>query len=196
MGSHARHGLAAVRDALNHDPDRFTADFYTRLFSARPALRDLFPATMAHQRAALFGVLDHIFEVVPDTASHPELIAVLSQLGRLPPGGLLTGNTIVTLVDAPIPAPAGAPVPANEGEFKAYADERRTQIDMRVAKIIRLGDQRRVDVGVDIGNLLNTNHATTFENNYQYGQPEGGTWNNPTVVVSPRFMRLNFTFNF
>lgn len=82
MGSHARHGIGAVRDAINRDPDRFAVDFYTRLFTAKPVLRDLFPASMAHQRAALFGVLDHILEVVPDPMGHPDLIALLSQLGR------------------------------------------------------------------------------------------------------------------
>ncbi len=61
MGSHARHGLAAVRETIGRDPDRFVSDFYTRLFTARPDLRDLFPATMSHQRSALFGVLDPIF---------------------------------------------------------------------------------------------------------------------------------------
>ncbi|GAA1460060.1 FAD-binding oxidoreductase [Williamsia maris] len=82
MGSHTRNGLAAVRGAIGRDPDRFVSNFYTRLFSVRPDLRDLFPATMAHQRAALFGVLDHIFEVIPDPAGHTDLIGFLGQLGH------------------------------------------------------------------------------------------------------------------
>ena len=38
---------------------------------------------------------------------------------------------------------------------------------MRFAKIFRFG-KRRADVGVDLGNLLNTNYTTTYENTYQY----------------------------
>ncbi|MGU3291684.1 FAD-binding oxidoreductase [Williamsia sp. M5A3_1d] len=82
MGGHTRRGLALVRARIAEDPDRFVADFYTRLFTIRPALRDLFGATMAHQRAALFGVLDHVLEAFPDTASHPDLVDLLAQLGR------------------------------------------------------------------------------------------------------------------
>ena len=54
----------------------------------------------------------------------------------------------------------------------------------------------RCDVGIDLQNLLNTNYPTAYENTYQYGPPNGGTWNNPTTVVTPRFVRLNATLNF
>jgi hypothetical protein len=103
--------------------------------------------------------------------------------GRLPPGGLATGNTSVDILDA---------------DHRLFADERRTQIDMRFAKIFRFGP-RRLDVGVDLGNLLNTNYATTYENTYQYSvgnTASGGTWNNPTAVYTPRFVRWNLTVDF
>jgi hypothetical protein len=103
--------------------------------------------------------------------------------GRLPPGSLATGITSIDLLD---------------NDHRLYADERRTQIDMRFAKIFRFG-QRRVDVGVDLGNLLNTNYATTYENIYQYSVGNaamGGTWNNPTAIYTPRFVRWNLTDHF
>ena len=78
---------------------------------------------------------------------------------------------------------------------RLYADNRRTQIDMRFAKIFRFGG-RRLDVGVDLQNLLNTNYATAYETQYAYGAANGGTWNNPTTILGPRFARLNFTFNY
>ncbi|WP_307851744.1 FAD-binding oxidoreductase [Williamsia sp. CHRR-6] len=81
MAATADEGLGAVAEAIAHDPDGFVADFYTRLFATRPDLRELFPATMEHQRAALFGVLDHILATVPDLDAHPDLIALLTQLG-------------------------------------------------------------------------------------------------------------------
>ena len=81
-------------------------------------------------------------------------------LGRLPRGNSATGNTTVALTD---------------NDHRLFAENRRTQIDMRLAKIFRFG-ATRADVGVDIGNLLNTNYATGFEDTYQFGQPDGGTW--------------------
>src|SRR5712671_1701555 len=103
--------------------------------------------------------------------------------GRLPPSGLATGNTSIDILD---------------NDHRLYADNRRTQIDMRFAKILRFG-KRRVDVGVDLGNLLNTNYATTYENTYQYSAGNtamGGTWNNPTAIYTPRFVRWNLTVDF
>ena len=69
---------------------------------------------------------------------------------------------------------------------------------MRFAKIVRLGSTR-ADIGVDLANLLNTNYATGWENTYQFtlgNTGNGGTWNNPTAIYAPRFVRLNFTVNF
>jgi hypothetical protein len=106
---------------------------------------------------------------------------VRNLLNRLPPGALLTGNTTVYLVD--------------NGDNRMYVDNRRTQIDMRFAKILRFG-RTRTDIGVDLYNLLNTNYALGYENNYSYTQPNGGTWQNPNSILPPRFARLNFTINY
>ena len=81
---------------------------------------------------------------------------------------------------------------------RLFSGERRTQVGMRFAKIFRFGSTR-TDIGVDVGNLLNTNYATNWENTYQYSignAGTGGSWNNPTAVYTPRFVRLNFTVNF
>ncbi len=107
---------------------------------------------------------------------------IQSIIGRLPPGALATGNTTIDILD---------------NDHRLYAD-RRTQIDMRFAKIFRFGS-KRLDIGVDLSNLLNTNYATTFENTYQYSlgnTAQGGTWNNPTAIYSPRFVRWNLTVDF
>jgi hypothetical protein len=108
---------------------------------------------------------------------------VQTLLGRIPPGGTAGGNTIVTLLD---------------NDHRLYADNRRTQVDLRVAKIFRIG-KKRLDVGVDGENLLNTNYATTYDSTYQYSvgnTTTGGTWNNPTAIYPPRYARLNFTLHF
>ena len=77
-------------------------------------------------------------------------------LGRLPPGGLATGTTVVALLD---------------NTDRVYADTRRNQIDMRFAKVFRFG-ARRFDVGVDLQNLLNTNYATAYETRTLATAPE------------------------
>ena len=108
---------------------------------------------------------------------------IRNALGRLPPGSTATGNTTVDILDA---------------DHRLFADDRRTQIDMRFAKILRFGS-RRVDIGVDLSNLLNTNYTTTYENAYQFSvgnTAQGGTWNNPTAVYTPRFVRWNLTVDF
>jgi hypothetical protein len=108
---------------------------------------------------------------------------VLQILGRIPPGGTAGGNTNVALLD---------------DDHQLYADNRRTQVDLRVAKIFRFG-KKRLDVGVDGENLLNTNYAMAYDNTYQYSvgnTTTGGTWNNPTTIYPPRYARLNFSVSF
>jgi carboxypeptidase family protein len=107
-------------------------------------------------------------------------------LGRLPAGGLITGNTAVPLLDT---------------DHRLFVGGRRNQVDMRVAKILRFG-RTRADVGFDLQNLLNTNYATAYTTTYAYdnavvtGDENGGTWLNPTSVYTPRFVRFNVTFDF
>ena len=104
-------------------------------------------------------------------------------LGRLPTGQTATGTQTINLID---------------NDHRLYSGERRTQVDMRFAKIVRFGSTR-ADIGVDLANLLNTNYATTWDNTYQYSignVGNGGTWDNPTPIYAPRLVRLNFTVSF
>ncbi len=97
--------------------------------------------------------------------------------GTLPPGLLSTGNSTISLTDP---------------DHRLFASNRRTQVDMRFAKVVRLG-RTRTDVGVDLWNLFNTNYATAYEGDYG---PVGSEWLNPTSIYAPRFVRLNFTVSF
>jgi hypothetical protein len=108
---------------------------------------------------------------------------IAATLGHLPVGATATGTTTIQIADN-----------AN----RVYADNRRTQVDMRVAKVLRFG-RTRSDVGVDLNNLLNTNYATGYNTTYAYSAgntASGGTWGNPTSIYAPRFVRLNYTLNF
>ena len=108
---------------------------------------------------------------------------VQALLGHLPFGALPNGTTTVALLDA---------------SNRDYASNRRSQIDMRFAKVFRFSG-RRVDIGIDLQNLLNSNYGTAYETQYAYSTANtanGGTWFNPTTVLAPRFARVNLTFNF
>ena len=108
---------------------------------------------------------------------------IAAALGHLPPGATATGTTTIPLV---------------HNDTRLYADERRTQVDMRFAKIVRFG-RTRTDIGVDLNNLFNTNYATGFNTNYTYNTdnaPRPSGWGTPTSIYNPRFVRLNFTINY
>ncbi len=100
---------------------------------------------------------------------------IQAAFGKLPPGATATGNTTIQLAD---------------NEHRVYADERRTQIDLRFAKILRFG-RTRTDVGVDVNNLFNTNYATGFNTTYIYSTdnaprpPDGGRRRASTTRGSP-----------
>ncbi|HKB11876.1 MAG TPA: TonB-dependent receptor [Vicinamibacterales bacterium] len=108
---------------------------------------------------------------------------IAAALGHLPVGATPTGTTTIQLADN-----------AN----RVYADTRRTQIDMRFAKVLRFR-RTRSDIGLDLNNLLNTNYATGYNTTYTYSAGntlQGGTWGNPTSLYTPRFLRINYTVNF
>ena len=77
---------------------------------------------------------------------------IQSALGHLPANALASGNTTIQLID---------------NSNKLFVDNRRTQIDMRFAKVLRLG-RTRSDIGIDLNNLLNTNYATGYNTTYIY----------------------------
>ena len=116
-----------------------------------------------------------------------------AQLGHLPSGGTATGTTTVSLVDF---ATAGTSNAGTGGSNRLYADSRRNQIDMRFAKILRF-NARRLDIGVDLQNLLNANYGTVYDTSFgTFGSAASTSFANPTSIVTPRFVRLNFTLNF
>ena len=108
---------------------------------------------------------------------------IAATLGHLPVGAQATGTTNILLTD---------------NEHRVYSDERRTQVDMRFAKIVRFG-RTRTDIGVDVNNVFNTGYAASFNQTYVYGTDNvarAAGWGTPTALAFPRFVRLNFTVNF
>ena len=166
-------GAGLIKDIRNcHDVDPFQTTVRGLASYTVPKVDVLVSGTVRSQPAV---------ERVANWAFPNALIR--DAVGRLPPGSTATGTTTVDILDV---------------DHRLYADNRRTQIDMRFAKILRFGS-RRVDVGVDLSNLLNTNYTTTYENAYQFSvgnTAQGGTWNNPTAIYSARFVRWNLTVDF
>ena len=109
--------------------------------------------------------------VVPNTV-------IQQSLGRLPANALATGTTTLNLM---LPG-------------QLYTLQRMTLVDFRVAKIMRAGG-RRVDLGVDLYNVLNTNFATAYEQTYEY-RTNGAAWLQPTSIAAPRLARLHLTLSF
>jgi hypothetical protein len=118
---------------------------------------------------------------------------IAAQLGHLPSGAAPTGFTTVSLVDFARPGTTNA---SSGGPNRLYANNRRNEIDMRFAKIIRFGN-RRLDVGIDVQNLLNSAYGTVYDSSFgTLGSTPSTTFGSPTSVVTPRFVRLNFTLDF
>jgi hypothetical protein len=69
--------------------------------------------------------------------------------------------------------------------------ERRNNVDMRIAKILRYGGTR-AQVGVDIFNLLNADTVT----NYNFGFVPGGSWLIPTAIIPARYARISMQVDF
>jgi hypothetical protein len=110
---------------------------------------------------------------------------ISAALGHLPAGATATGTTTLNLL------------PLADSN-KLYADQRRTQIDMRFAKVLRFG-RTRSDIGIDLYNLVNTNYATAFNTNYTFNTdnaPRAAGWGTPTGIFQPRFVRINYTIDF
>jgi hypothetical protein len=99
-------------------------------------------------------------------------------LGRLPAGASAAQNTTVNLL-----APS-----------ELYPLTRRTEVDMRFAKTFRFA-RTRLDVGVDVYNMFNSNATTTYLQTFLYSN-SGATWLSPTAILGPRLARLNATMTF
>ena len=63
------------------------------------------------------------------------------------------------------------------------------QVDLRIAKILRLADTRTM-VGFDLYNLFNSNPALTWDQNF------GVNYLRPTAILMPRFIRFTATVEF
>ena len=73
--------------------------------------------------------------------------------------------------------------------------ERVNNLDMRVAKVVRI-KRTRANIGVDFYNLTNANTPTTVDSTYSADPALASRWLRPTAVLQPRFVRFNVQVDF
>ena len=80
-----------------------------------------------------------------------------------------------------------------------FYGERVTVFDLKVAKIIRFGP-RRLNIGADIYNFLNSDAITSYNATFTPDNPatpaNENLWLQPMGLVSPRFVRMQVAFSF
>jgi hypothetical protein len=72
-----------------------------------------------------------------------------------------------------------------------YSD-RRNNIDLRIAKIVRYG-RTRTQIGVDVYNLTNTDVVTGFNQTFS---PTTTSWLTPTTIQPARYAKISAQFDF
>lgn len=115
---------------------------------------------------------------IPGSSLAANYVATNAEIaaGPQPLGRLLTGSSNVTVN---LIAPQ-----------TLFAD-RRNNLDLRVAKVLRYG-RTRTQVGVDIYNATNTDVVTSYNETFV----PGGTWLRPTGIQPARYARISAQFDF
>src|SRR5262249_1011879 len=113
------------------------------------------------------------------------------------PGAQIVANYTVTSAQAAITL--GRPLSNNAPNATinivspgtVYGD-RLNQLDVRATKILKFG-RARVNFGIDVYNLLNSNAVQTYNSSYV---PNATTWPLPTLVLPARFAKLSAQIDF
>ena len=130
------------------------------------------------------------------TYTVPKVEVLVAGTFRSEQGAPLAANFVVTnAMVAPIlgrnlSAPGGN-VTVNLIEPGTAYGDRLNEVDLRVAKIVRIG-RTRTNVGFDIYNLLNANPSLTYNAAYSAALP----FPRPTSVLTPRFVKLSAQIDF
>ncbi len=132
----------------------------------------------------------------------PKIDVLLSTTFRSDQGAALVANYNVP--SAAIAPSLGRPLSAGATSFAtinllAPGDmwgDRINQVDVRVAKIVRFRGIRS-NVGVDVYNLLNSDAVLTYNNTFSPNVGPGpGGWQQPTSVLTPRFLKVSAQIDF
>jgi hypothetical protein len=118
----------------------------------------------------------------------------LSGVFRSSPGTEILANTVYS--NAEVQKTLGRPLPGGAANVTINIldpgdmyRERINLVDLRVAKLLRFG-QKRLNVGVDIYNALNSSVVLNSNNTY------GSAWLTPTLVQAARQAQISAKFDF
>ena len=141
----------------------------------------------------------------------PKVDVLIAAIFRSQPNALPTATTVATNGGSRIatyrmtPAQflAATGVPLRDGLSQqavnllapaAVYGDRITVMDLRLAKVLRLGGSR-LNMGLDLHNLLNANAATAYETVFDVATA-GARWLQPTTVLNARATRFIVQFDF
>ena len=85
---------------------------------------------------------------------------------------------------------AGGNVTVNLVAPATLYSDRRNNIDLRIAKIVRYG-RTRTQIGLDVYNLTNTDVVTGFNQTYT-----ATSWLTPTDISPARYAKVSVQFDF
>jgi hypothetical protein len=126
----------------------------------------------------------------------PKVDVAVSGVFQSKPGPLLAANYAVpaaTIAQSLGRAPSGnvTNVTINLVEPGTLYGDRVNQLDFRVAKLLKFSGKRAM-IALDLYNALNSNPILTYNNSFN----PGGTWLQPTSILTPRLFRVSAEFNF
>ncbi len=141
-----------------------------------------------------YGVLTQLRGLAAYTI--PKIDLQVSGVFQSKPGALLSANFAVPsaiVAQSLGRAPSGnvTNVTVNLVEPGSMYGDRRNELDLRVAKIVRWGGTKTT-LGADIYNALNSSAVLTYNN----GFVPGGPWLQPLSILTGRFARISAELTF
>ena len=127
----------------------------------------------------------------------PKIDVQISGTMRSDSGGELAANwaapnSATVGLNRPFAGVAGQTVTVNLVEPGTLHGDRVNQIDLRFAKIIRVG-RTRTNVGLDVYNITNSGAVLTYNETFS---PTQSTWLTPTSVLQARFLKISAQLDF
>ena len=128
----------------------------------------------------------------------PKVDVTVSGLWYSRPGPVISANKVfLTAEVAPSlgrPLAGNAPnVTVNMVQPGTIYGDRRSQLDLRLTKGLRLG-RAKAGINFEIYNLFNTNAVLTENATYRDTSVSG--WRIPTSIAPPRFMKFSLQLDF
>jgi hypothetical protein len=136
------------------------------------------------------------------TYTVPKIDVLVAGTLRSDQGGDLAANWVAPNsatvgLNRPFAGIAGQTITVNLIEPGSVYGDRVNQIDLRFAKILRLG-RTRTNVGFDIYNIANSAPVLTYNQTFVLPSAANpnGSWLTPNSVLQPRFVKLSAQIDF